>query len=213
MKIRNYDKVLNNAEKFAEDSNSNKVFFHSLKILIPNKKNYLRKLVFVIIEVLIAYSMAKRYNTIELTEDVIQVVIVVVLALLAIVFTGYAFFQALINDELLVSMIEVGGNGNNKLYETNGYFAEVMIFKICCILLDLLAIVCMIALPEYWMLFRDNMKNELLASIIISFVLYCNVESIWEMKSFIYNVFQLFNLHAYSRVVEIKKKKHNNQSK
>ena len=176
MKIRNYDKVLNNAEKFAEDSNSNKVFFHSLKILIPNKKNYLRKLVFVIIEVLIAYSMAKRYNTIELTEDVIQVVIVVVLALLAIVFTGYAFFQALIND-------------------------------------DLLAIVCMIALPEYWMLFRDNMKNELLASIIISFVLYCNVESIWEMKSFIYNVFQLFNLHAYSRVVEIKKKKHNNQSK
>ena len=30
------------------------------------------------------------------------------------------------------------------------------------------------------------------------------MESIWEIKSFIFNVFQLFNLHAYSRMAEIK---------
>ena len=194
---------MSNAEKLTEKSNSNKVFLQSLKILKPNKSNFLHKLIFGIIEVTVAFIMAKRTDTIGLTENVLQVVITVMLAFLAVVFTGYAFFQALINDKLLVSMIATGDNKNNKLSEANIYFAEVMIFQIGCMLLDLLVIVFMIVLPEDWTLLSNNMLNEAFATIGISFLLYCNVESIWEMKSFIFNVFQLFNLHAYSRIAKI----------
>lgn len=203
MNIKNFEKVMSNAEKLTEKSNSNKVFLQSLKILKPNKSNFLHKLIFGIIEVTVAFIMAKRTDTIGLTENVLQVVITVMLAFLAVVFTGYAFFQALINDKLLVSMIATGDNKNNKLSEANIYFAEVMIFQIGCMLLDLLVIVFMIVLPEDWTLLSNNMLNEALAAIGISLLLYCNVESIWEMKSFIFNVFQLFNLHAYSRIAKI----------
>lgn len=203
MNIKNFEKVISNAEKLTEKSNSNKVFLQSLKILKPNKSNFLHKLIFGIIEVTVAFIMAKRTDTIGLTENVLQVVITVMLAFLAVVFTGYAFFQALINDKLLVSMIATGDNKNNKLSEANIYFAEVMIFQIGCMLLDLLVIVFMIVLPEDWTLLSNNMLNEAFATIGISFLLYCNVESIWEMKSFIFNVFQLFNLHAYSRIAKI----------
>ena len=203
MNIKNFEKVMSNAEKLTEKSNSNKVFLQSLKILKPNKSNFLHKLIFGIIEVTVAFIMAKRTDTIGLTENVLQVVITVMLAFLAVVFTGYAFFQALINDKLLVSMIATGDNKNNKLSEANIYFAEVMIFQIGCMLLDLLVIVFMIVLPEDWTLLSNNMLNEAFATIGISFFLYCNVESIWEMKSFIFNVFQLFNLHAYSRIAKI----------
>lgn len=203
MNIKNFEKVMSNAEKLTEKSNSNKVFLQSLKILKPNKSNFLHKLIFGIIEVTVAFIMAKRTDTIGLTENVLQVVITVMLAFLAVVFTGYAFFQALINDKLLVSMIATGDNKNNKLSEANIYFAEVMIFQIGCMLLDLLVIVFMIVLPENWTLLSNNMLNEALATIGISLLLYCNVESIWEMKSFIFNVFQLFNLHAYSRIAKI----------
>ena len=203
MNIKNFEKVISNAEKLTEKSNSNKVFLQSLKILKPNKSNFLHKLIFGIIEVTVAFIMAKRTDTIGLTENVLQVVITVMLAFLAVVFTGYAFFQALINDKLLVSMIATGDNKNNKLSEANIYFAEVMIFQIGCMLLDLLVIVFMIVLPENWTLLSNNMLNEALATIGISLLLYCNVESIWEMKSFIFNVFQLFNLHAYSRIAKI----------
>ncbi|MGN9060600.1 hypothetical protein ACTQ3O_13200 [Mediterraneibacter faecis] len=203
MNIKNFEKVMSNAEKLTEKSNSNKVFLQSLKILKPNKSNFLHKLIFGIIEVTVAFIMAKRTDTIGLTENVLQVVITVMLAFLAVVFTGYAFFQALINDKLLVSMIATGDNKNNKLSEANIYFAEVMIFQIGCMLLDLLVIVFMIVLPEDWTLLSNNMLNEAFATIGISFLLYCNVESIWEMKSFIFNVFQLFNLHAYSRIAKI----------
>ena len=203
MNIKNFEKVMSNAEKLTEKSNSNKVFLQSLKILKPNKSNFLHKLIFGIIEVTVAFIMAKRTDTIGLTENVLQVVITVMLAFLAVVFTGYAFFQALINDKLLVSMIATGDNKNNKLSEANIYFAEVMIFQIGCMLLDLLVIVFMIVLPEDWTLLSNNRLNEAFATIGISFLLYCNVESIWEMKSFIFNVFQLFNLHAYSRIAKI----------
>ena len=203
MNIKNFEKLMSNAVKLTEKSNSNKVFLQSLKILKPDKSNFLHKLIFGIIEVILAIIMVKRVDTISLTEDVLQVVITVMLAFLAVVFTGYAFFQALINDKLLVSMIVAGDDKNNKLSEANNYFAEVMIFQIGCMLLDLLVIVFMIVLPEGWTLLSNNMLNEALATIGISFLLYCNVESIWEMKSFIFNVFQLFNLHAYSRIAKI----------
>ena len=203
MNIKNFEKLMSNAVKLTEKSNSNKVFLQSLKILKPDKSNFLHKLIFGIIEVTVAFIMAKRTDTIGLTENVLQVVITVMLAFLAVVFTGYAFFQALINDKLLVSMIATGDNKNNKLSEANIYFAEVMIFQIGCMLLDLLVIVFMIVLPEDWTLLSNNMLNEALAAIGISLLLYCNVESIWEMKSFIFNVFQLFNLHAYSRIAKI----------
>ena len=203
MNIKNFEKVMSNAEKLTEKSNSNKVFLQSLKILKPNKSNFLHKLIFGIIEITVAFIMAKRTDTIGLSENVLQVVITVMLAFLAVVFTGYAFFQALINDKLLVSMIVAGDDKNNKLSEANNYFAEVMIFQIGCMLLDLLVIVFMIVLPEDWTLLSNNMLNEAFATIGISFLLYCNVESIWEMKSFIFNVFQLFNLHAYSRIAKI----------
>ena len=203
MNIKNFEKLMSNAVKLTEKSNSNKVFLQSLKILKPDKSNFLHKLIFGIIEVILAIIMVKRVDTISLTEDVLQVVITVMLAFLAVVFTGYAFFQALINDKLLVSMIVAGDDKNNKLSEANNYFAEVMIFQIGCMLLDLLVIVFMIVLPEDWTLLSNNMLNEALAAIGISLLLYCNVESIWEMKSFIFNVFQLFNLHAYSRIAKI----------
>lgn len=203
MNIENFEKVMNNAKKLAEESSSNKVFIESLKILKPDKSTFLHKLIFGLIEVYFAFLMARRIDTIGVTEDVLQVIITVMLALLAVVFTGYAFFQALINDKLLVSMIVAGDEDNNKLSESNLYFTEVMIFQIGCVLLDLFVIIFMIVLPDDWTLLSSNTLNELLATIGITLLLYCNVESIWEMKSFIFNVFQLFNLHAYSRIAKI----------
>lgn len=207
MKIENLEKVVKNAEKLTEKSSSSKVFLKSLKILKPNKRNFLRKMIMGLIEVLIAVIMANRQNTVELTETVFQIIITVVMALFAVVFTGYAFFQALINDKLLISMVVAGDNEKNKLSESNIYFAEIMIFQIMCLLLDLFIVIFAIILPKDWVLFSNALFNEILAMVGISFLLHCNIEGIWEMKSFIFNIFQFFNLHAYSRIAIFQKEK------
>ena len=49
--MKKFEKVMNNAEKLTEKSSSNIVFLQSLKILKPNKSNFLHKLIFGIIDI------------------------------------------------------------------------------------------------------------------------------------------------------------------
>ena len=99
-----------------------------------------------------------------------------------------------------VSLEEIPEN-----YKTNKYFAKVMIFQLVCVVVDLILVLFAIILTSQWSLFYDEVANECIAAIGILLVLHINFEGIWEMKSFIFNVFQLFNLHAYSRLVQLNK--------
>ena len=51
--------------------------------------------------------MATQINTIALTKDVFEAIISIIIALIAIVFTGYAFFQALVNNKMLITLLSV----------------------------------------------------------------------------------------------------------
>lgn len=200
----NTERAFENAPKLTEKYNSTKILIDSLAIFKINKSNWLRKIIFVFIEVIIALIMATQINTIVLTKNVFEVIISIIIALVAIVFTGYAFFQALLNNKMLIALLSIDDEQKGNLSQTNKYFAEVMIFQIACLLVDLLIVIFTMILPQEWFLFENNVANELLATLGIFIGLHLNMESIWEMKSFIFNVFQLFNLHAYSRVAEIK---------
>lgn len=200
----NTEKALKNAKNLTKKYSSTKILINSLAILKINKSNCLRKIIFAFIEVLIALIMATQINTIALTKNVFEVIISIIIALVAIVFTGYAFFQALVNNKMLITLLSVDDEQEGNLSQTNKYFAEVMIFQIACLLIDLLIVIFTMILPQEWFLFENNVTNELLATLGIFIGLHLNMESIWEMKSFIFNVFQLFNLHAYSRMAEIK---------
>lgn len=206
----NTEKAFKNVENLTKKYNSTQILIDSLEIIKINKSNCFRKIVFICIEVMISIVMAHQVNTISLTKEVFEIVVSVVIALLAIVFTGYAFFQALINKKMLITLLSVDDNQGGNLSQTNKYFAEVMIFQMACLLLDLAIVIFAIIVPQEWILLKNNMINEMIAVFGLFIGLYFNVESIWEMKSFIFNVFQLFNLHAYSRMAEIndEEKKH-----
>ena len=89
----NINKALQNAEQLREKRKSSKVFLQSLRILKPEKRNIFRKIIFLMIEVVVGIIMSKQVNTILLTKDIFQLLITIIIALLAIVFTGYAFFR------------------------------------------------------------------------------------------------------------------------
>lgn len=205
MRIINIDKnkLRNNAKDLVIDNGSKDVLRKSFSLLKVNKQNFPRKIIFVVLELFVAAIVAQQVATISVMKEVVEVLISVTLALLAIVFTGYAFFQALLNDRLLIALISDDTNKKNKLVETNSYFVEVMMLQIFCLAINILVIIVMIISPTDWYLFSCNMINELIAGGLILLYLHLNVECIWEMKSFIFNTFQLFNLYAYSRISNI----------
>lgn len=203
------DKALENSKQLKRASSSSQIFFQSLKFLKPEKNNIIRKVIFIIIEISIAIIMSKQENTISMTKEISQLLGTIVLALIAIVFTVYSFLQALISDKLLVVLLSVDDEKGN-LYGTNKYFAEVMIFLIGCLLLDTVITIFMIVVPSGWDFFAKKTTSEIIAVLLLTVLLHCNFEGMWEMKSFAYNVFQLYNLHAYERTINIKEREQKN---
>lgn len=200
----NIEKALQNAETLRKITGSSSIFFKSLTLLKFSKDNIIRKIIFIAVEGFAASVIVQQYLTIPITKEIAGILISIIISLIAIVFTGYAFFQALINDRLLIALLSVDSKKNANLAKTNEYFAEVMTNQITCLIVDFAVAAFSIIMPNDWCLFSNNAINEILAFGALLFFFYINIESIWKMRSFVYNVYQLYNLHAYSRILEIK---------
>lgn len=199
-------KIIERAVALGKSKDSTKVLLKALGVLKIKRKNVIRKIVFILFELLIAITISRVPDTIEMAESVTNIFNVVLLALFAIVFTGYAFFQALINDKLLLYMIKedaTESDCSSKLEETNLYFAKVMMLQFSVIIINALLLIILGILPVDWCLSANNAINETLSALGIVVLLHLNIESIWETKSFIFNVTQLFNAHAMSRIINI----------
>lgn len=203
--IINIENALQNAEALGKKSSSSSVFLKSLTLLKFSKDNTIRKIIFIVAEGYATSAILRQHITIPISKEIAGMLISIIISLIAIVFTGYALFQALINDRLLITSLSVDRNKNANLAKTNEYFAEVMTIQITCLIVDFAVAVFSSITPNDWCLFSNKAINEILAFGALLFFFYINIESIWEMRSFIYNVCQLYNLHAYSRALEIKK--------
>ena len=124
--------------------------------------------------------------------DIVESLNAIILALFGIVFTGYALFQALIDNNMLERMLIVKGE-KTTVQISNEYFLNVMLLDIFCIILNtgllLLLKVFPIGLLNY-----GNLTVAIISTIAL-FCLYFTIQIlvIWEMKSFVFNIFQFFN--------------------
>ena len=207
MNAQDYEKAFLNAEKLKNTTSSYEICKDSLKILSFSQDDKLRKLIFFLFELGIASVIAHQVDTNTMLRDIIVFLAPILVALIAIVFAGYAFFQAVMTDELLVALLSETDEKQGNLINTNSYFAELMEIQFICLLLDIFTIAVITIIPAEWCLFRNRMLNEIVSTLIITPILYCNTECICEMKSFVFNVFQLFNLSSYARIRELKRSK------
>lgn len=77
-----------------------------------------------------------------------------------------------------------------------------MMQQLLMILINLATVLVLNALPDNWCMFYSFKINVIISSLFITILFHFDFELLWEMKSFIFNVFQLFNIHASSRVIE-----------
>ncbi len=184
--------------------NSTKVFLSIQEILWIKKENVARKIVFIAIELLASFLIAFSPEVVSITKNVFEITNTIILALMAIVFTGYVFFQALLSDSLLLLLLKnKKKNGESKLEESNNYYAQIMMIFFTCIFLNMLTIIFSSIVPKNWGITSSSQANSYICVVILLLITHINGEAIWETKSFIFNVFQLFNAHAATRFMEI----------
>ncbi len=195
-------------ERLLEGQPSNKIFKSALNVFNISKKTYKKHGCIYFISLITAIFVGVSYDTKIVMVDSVQMVLDVMLGLFGIVFTGYAFFQALINKELLIRMLvnlseEDEEGTKSKLQETNESFVECMILNLLSIIISMLLKIIVNSISDDFLLFEDIIIDNIIASVLISFYFYLILTIIWEIKSFIFNVFQLFNSHAGARVLEL----------
>lgn len=200
---------IENVEKLFSMKCSEEILKRALKSLML-KKDYLKTyLVLFLLCLVLSIGISVSEDTVILSCAMVGDFLNIFLAMFGIVFTGYAFFQALINKPLLIMMLNsegiIHGESVSKFQEVNELFVELMIQYILGILLSLFLKIALSSIPNEFTMFSDRILNNFCAGVLLLLYLFLMALILWRMISFLFNVFQLFNAHAGAKALEIVK--------
>ena len=193
-------------EEMLVESKSEVLLKKSFAIFKIHKGNRISKLIIIIMSVLLAY-MISNANTIPILQEILDMLLNVILAVFGIIFTGYAFFQALLNGKHISALIEdvsVDAKTNkskNTLHKTNWNFIQLMMQFIVAIFVTLIIKVILCCMPDSYVLFPNILLNLALSTVLISLYFYEIIVCLWRMVSFIFNIYQLFNSYAVTKYI------------
>lgn len=195
-------------QKLLKGQTSEKLILEALNIFKISKKNCKQQFCLYIISLIVALSVGMSKNTVSVVVDSAQLILDIILALFGIVFTGYALFQALINNELLIRLLCTTSRDSkkeekSKLQETNETFVKCMLLNVVAIIVSLLLRITISCIPEEFVVFKELVYNNITAAFLISLYFYFIITIVWEIKSFVFNIFQLFNAYAGTRVLKL----------
>lgn len=193
--------------KLFQQKASGAIVLDALCELAPKKKNYKNSIIIVVVCLIPSFLMGISYDTYSLFLGSIDIINNSITAVFGIIFTGYALFQAFINDELLIRLLNEPDrekkDKRSKLQETNENFVGLMMLCIISIILNVFLKITISSVPEEFVVFDKRIYNNIVVIILMEIYFVFNAKIFWELKSFVFNIFQLFNLHAASKIIDI----------
>lgn len=198
-----------NVEKLFDSKSSEKVLFNALFIFKWNKTSVKTNIIITICCAMPSVILGLSNDTVLLFKDVVGDIMNVLLALFGVVFTGYAFFQALINRQLLIQLLNAetkrkrDGKKISKLQETNENFVELMMCYIIFIIANLFLKIVVGCINNTFLLYDNIVVSNIIACILLEIYFTNTGIVLWRMISFVYNIFQLFNAHAGAKALAI----------
>lgn len=203
-------KTIQRTDTLLKPTSSKTVLKMAIKSLFPKNKGEKLKLMCIIIlssspALLIGFSE----NTVSLSIVMVETIQNVYLALFGIVFTGYALFQALLTEPLLICLMESGveteedSEEKSKLQETNEFFIILMMLMGICIIASMFLQIIISCIPDNFNICKNLYICNSIATLLILLYFSYALLVIVEIKSFIFNMYQLFNLHAGARFIDL----------
>ncbi|MEK5056025.1 hypothetical protein MHH96_21795 [Niallia sp. FSL K6-0212] len=204
----NKGKLIKSIDNIMKDDTSLKLFLKSIYSLKPSLKRILwLTILFIIIYNFYSLFLVKNIDGITSTIEIINNVYIIIIPIFAIIITGYAIFQALTNGRTLMALMRANENDRSKFQEYNYFFFSISILYLTIIIINFLLSIILGNLPEGWyfVYFNKELNNKLF-SVFVSIYIVFIVNALIEMKSFIYNLYQLFSSHAIASAIEQLKK-------
>jgi hypothetical protein len=190
-------------ENSSDNNPSDTLIIKSIKSLVPSKRRSMLLLLIVIgLFCLYYFVLINNGNVIKNFMEIVKEINEIVIPTFAVIITGYAIFQALANGSTLITLITVDGKEQSKFEEYNLFFLGVSILYLFIMLFNLLLFIIFKNIPVDWYLKTLSIEmNNVLASFLIAVYLTFIINALIELKSFIYNLYQCFNINAASEAI------------
>lgn len=178
---------------------------NSLHCLIPSRRRgIVLGIYFIVMLVIFNISPPKEY--VVLSNELFDLVIPIVLALLTIVFTGYALFQAFaVKSTLQIILLNPSRNEKSVFADMNHSFIVLFLAYLTILIFTMFTKVIFLLMPISFQLpFFTNKTNEFLCSIALTIYLTLLLHSFIEIKSFVYSLYQCLKINVCSVMLENK---------
>ncbi|MHA6484485.1 hypothetical protein ACX1C1_21545 [Paenibacillus sp. strain BS8-2] len=190
--------------KILNDDSSNKLLIKSITLLKPSKRRFWTLVVFLcFLCALYLFFFVNHVDALKSTKKIIENTQTLILAIFAIVITGYSIFQALTNGKTLIALLKVSVKERSKFQEYNYFFFSLSMLYLFIIVFNYVAIIILDNIPPDWSLPGLELQtNNIFYSFLMGLYITIILNSVLEMKCFIYNLYQLFSSHAIASAIQ-----------
>lgn len=191
-----------------KDNTSLKLLLNSLPYL---KLSFKRLISLIILWIIIYFSYISFFvnyiNGVESSKEILNSIYVVIIPIFAIIITGYSIFQALTNGRTLMALMKASDNEKSKFQEYNYFFFSVSMLYLFIIITNFILSIILSGLPKDWYFpyFTSSVNNQIFSILITTYIVFV-LNALVEMKSFVYNLYQLFSSHAVASTIDQLKK-------
>lgn len=202
------DNEIKKMESLIEDVNSETLVMQAFSDFIRiEKKDKVTRIIVVLLSFALAFAVAISENTVGIVKAFVEDSMNVSLAILGIVFTGYALLQAFINDDLVVRLFDAEDNGKSQLKIINDKFVYLMILLAFSLIPVMFLKILLGLIKNDYLLFSDMRLNILCACSGIGIMFSFAGIVLLRVVSFITTMYKLFNLYAASKIIRNKQDK------
>lgn len=211
--LRKDDTVINKQEPYESMSyqgSSFSLLVESFQLILPTRNTWKTSIFILAIGLPIGFLIGFSDNTVELVKDILTYIIDIDIGLLGITFTGYVFFQVLVTvtlqKRLLKTQDKTSKNNINMFQKSNRYYVNIMLLYAIFIFACIVTRIVLSNIDNNTVMFSCNLINNIAATLIIFVYMYYGLYIIWELKSFIFNLYQTYNAYSldqyYSSIKE-----------
>ncbi|CEN80912.1 hypothetical protein [Paraclostridium sordellii] len=206
-----YTKIFKTLESMMNEYDGFKSVMTKILKRSISKKN-LKRVIYIVVFCLLFLKafvyVVKSDNTYKYVKELISITDSTMIALLGITFTGYALFQALASGYTLRVMLKNRENGISKFEEFNlSFFSLTIGFLLVISINYILRLIIPIIIDSNILTnipTSVDTKNLIFIILIFIYVVF-NIYLLLEMRSFIFNIFQCFNLNAVAQGMKVLK--------
>ena len=192
---------LKSVEEFGKNESARRMLLHSLKILLPDKKNRFGLFVSMLLAIIFASIIGHSENAVEFASSSANTILNVQLAIFAVILTVYSIIFVFFDDEKLkIFAKNQDPSGDTFLNLTATFYQSAMFLYFINITTSGVVVLLMGILDKDFRLTNSLNFDRGLAIGLLFIYFTLSFRVFYELKSILYNTIQLFRLGVLRRL-------------